>query len=243
MSDINTTSDQLVITTTASVGPSQTQMVQAISALVNGCPDCVVPLDEAYISATIPNWVVAYSLPADTLPNRGSLASMGASSPPPKYLLNKAEPDLFPLLGCICMNPVSNQVVEMRSMVVKPAVRPMGIALKMRRELERRARERDFSEIVFRRVLRRKPEVTRHYHAILSEEGTWSTYRRVDVCDWAYAHEFKTPIACACEPGKWIFPFGTSPSFGPPNLAIPGRDESAGRVELSEPAYVSFRMQ
>ena len=220
MTDINTASDQFVITSTASAGPSHTQMVGAISDLVNSCPDCVLPLDEEYISATFPNWVVAVSLPSHSLPNHGSLASMGASSPPPKYLLKKAEPGLSPLLGCVCMNPVSNQVVEMRSMVVKPAGRRMGIALRMRRELERRAQEQNFSEVVFRRVLRRKPEVTRHYHVILSEDGTWSRCKRVDVCDWALAHRLKTPIACAWEPGKWIFPFGSTPSFGPPAPAF-----------------------
>ena len=239
MTDIYTASDQLVITSTAGAGPSHTQMVQAISALVNGCPDCVVPLDESYISSTFPNWVVAVSLPSHSLPNRGSLSSMGASSPPPKYLLNRADPELLPLLGCVCMNPVSNQVVEMRSMVVKPAGRRKGIALKMRRELERRAREQNFSEVVFRRVLRRKPEVTRHYHVILSKEGTWSRCKRVDVCDWAYAHRFKTPIACAWEPGKWIFPFGTSPSFGPPTPPILGGDQAIGRIEVPESIYLS----
>ena len=237
MTDINTDSQRFVITSTANVGPSHTQMVQAISALVNGCPDCVVPLDEAYIASTFPNWVVALSLPGHSGPNGGALASMGASPPPSKHLLNKADPDLSPLLGCVCMNPVSERVVEMRSMVVKPVDRRKGIALKMRRELERRAREQNFSEVVFRRVLRRKPEVTRHYHAILSEDGTWSRCKRVDVCDWAYAYRFRTPIACAWEPGKWIFPFGSSPSFAPPPLAGPWGEQATGSIGAPEPTY------
>ncbi len=236
MTDTDTASHRFIITSATDVGPSHTRMVQAISALVNGCPDCVVPLDEDYISSTLENWVVAVSLPGRSLPN-GSLASMGASPPPPRHLLTKTEPDSPPLLGCVCMNPVSNRVVEMRSMVVMPVDRRKGIALRMRRELERRARERNFSEIVFRRVLRRKPEVTRHYHAILAENGAWSRYERVDICDWAYAYGFKTPIACAWEPEKWIFPFGSSPSFAPPPPAAAGAGRAIGRIEAPQPAW------
>ncbi len=113
---------------------------------------------------TRPNWVVAI-----------------AEQDPP--LAVDTDPESPQLLGYACLEPVTEQIGEICSMVVDSGWERKSISLGMIRALESMAKEQGFVEICACRVNKKEPGVRRCFHTVLLEDGSWSKYRRVDVCD------------------------------------------------------------